>query len=294
MGNNVKKKKKEKTVDISELTITAKYLQSSNNDVQKALEQLVLNVNSMAAQTADVIEKNRDLLSDVTDHLDGVLSDNLNLTQAEEIQEIMRIEEELSSQFDKKIQQLVFPESEEELDEKKRILIRRENELRQREKELEKEIQNRALEDGEETLKETASANELLQSALKKAEKVFDQNKITRFVYSTISKFQGEFTEKHAMQEVDYLSKLFLETIEPFQQTKNVAERGGKNHKIVVNTFSDACYQDLFFFFFKYYYELQEMYKEEGNIPSMAEELARIFKSRGKNARKIIANMQRR
>ncbi len=294
MGNERKTQEKEEPLDILELTTTVKYLNCSSNNVQKAVEQVVLNVHSMAAQTAELIQKNRDLLSDVTDHLDGILSSHLNITQTEEIKEIIRIGEELSGQFDKKIQQLVFSGSGQVLDEKKRILARRESELKRREKELEKEIHKRVMAVREDSCQEVASANELLLNTLKKTETVLDQKKITRFVYSTISKFQGEFTAEHVMLDVDYLSKLFLQTIKPFQQTKKVVEKGGKCHEIVVNTLSDSRYQDLFFFFCKYYYELLDLYKKEGRIPPVADEETRIFKSREKNVRNIIANMQKR
>ncbi len=292
MSNKGKEQKKETAGDISELPTVVKYLNCSNIYVQRAVEQLIMNVHSMATQTAGVIQRNRELLSDATDHLDGILSGQLNMTQAEEIQEIIRIGEELSGHFDKKIQQLVFPESVQDLDEKKRMLIRQECKLRQWEKELEKE--KRISEVGEHTHQELASANKLLLSALKKTERVFDQNKISRFVYSTILKFQWEFTAQHVRRDADYLSRLFLQTIEPIQQTEKVAKRGGKDHRMVVNTFSDSCYDDLFSFFCKYYYELLELYEEKGSIPSTADEVNRIFKNKGEDAGTVIANTQKR
>jgi len=273
---------------------TSKYLQSENEILKRAVEKVTLTVHASANQAMMAIEKNRDQISDATDHLDGIFVSTLNISQAAEIVEISKIGEELSSYFDKAVHQRAFKDFSDELRRQVKELEDREKDLKSKEERLEKTIASRLAAAEAKIIKESTSSRGLLESALQKAEKVFDQNKITRFAYSTISRFQNEFGRVHDVRDVEYITKLFQETIEPFQKTKMVADRDGKLIKIIINSFSESCYQDLFFFFYKYYNELLEIYEEEKEIPSTAEELARIFKSKQKDAEDIIANMRKR
>ena len=93
---------------------------------------------------------------------------------------------------------------------------------------------------------------------------------------------------------MEYVTKLFQETIGPFQKTKMVSDRDGNLIKIVVNSFTESCYKDLFFFFYTYFNELVEMFERDRQIPSTADELARIFKSRQRDVEEIISNMDKR
>jgi len=273
---------------------TSKYLQSDNEVIRRAVENVTLTVHASANQAMMTIEKNREQVSDATDHLDGVFVSSLKISQAAEIVEISKIADELSAYFDKAVHQRAFKNFSKELRDQVRELEEQQKDLKRREERLESTIAARLAAAEAQIIKESTSSRGLLESALQKAEKVFDQNKITRFAYSTISRFQSEFERVHDVRDVEYITKLFQETIEPFQKTKMVADKDGKLIKIIINSFTESCYQDLFFFFYKYYNELLEIYEEEKEIPATAKELARIFKSKHKDAEDIIANMHRR
>jgi hypothetical protein len=273
---------------------TSKYLKSDNQVVRQAVEKVALTVHASANQAMMSIEKSRERISDATDHLDGVFVSSLQISQAAEIVEINKIGEELSVYFDKAVHQRAFKNFSDELLTQVKELEERERNLKRREDRLEKTIADRLAAAEAQIIKESTSSRGLLESALQKAEKVFDQNKITRFAYSTISRFQNEFETVHDVRDVEYITKLFQETIEPFQKSKMVTDKNGKLIKIIVNSFTESCYQDLFFFFYKYYNELLELYEQEKEIPSTATELARIFKSKHRDAEDIIASMHKR
>lgn len=273
---------------------TSKYLQAQNEVLRRAVEKVASTVHSSANQAMKTIEKNRERISDATDYLDGVFVSTIEISQAAEITEISTIGEELNGYFDKAVHQRAFKNYSNELRAQIKELEQREKNLKRKEERLEQTIANRLAAAEAKIIRESTSARGLLESALQKAEKVFDQNKITRFAYSTISKFQHEFGKSHDVRDVEYITKLFQETIEPFQKTKMVADKNGKLIKIVVNSFTESCYQDLFFFFYKYYNELLEIFETEKEIPSTATELARIFKSKQRDAEEIIATMHKR
>lgn len=96
-----------------------------------------------------------------------------------------------------------------------------------------------------------------------------------------------------AQGEIEHVTRLFQQTIEPFQTTKMIADKNGKLTKVITNSFSEDCYQDLFLFFFKYYNELFDLYEANEQLPSTADELARIFRKKRKSAAQIIAQMHR-
>lgn len=273
---------------------TSKYLKSDNQVVRQAVEKVALTVHASANQAMMSIEKSRERISDATDHLDGVFVSTLQISQAAEIVEITKIGDELSAYFDKAVHQRAFKNFSDELLTQVKQLEDREKNLKRREEKLEKTIADRLAAAEAQIIKESTSSRGLLESALQKAEKVFDQNKITRFAYSTISRFQSEFDTVHDVRDVEYVTKMFQETIEPFQKSKMVTDKNGKLIKIIVNSFTESCYQDLFFFFYKYYNELLEVYEQEKEIPSTASELARIFKSKQRDAEDIIASMHKR
>jgi hypothetical protein len=273
---------------------TSKYLKSENEFLKKAVEKVTLTVHAAANQSMMAIEKNRERISDATDHLDGVISAALNISQAAEIVEINKIESELNAYFDKAVHQRAFKHFNKGLDQQIRDLEEREKDLKRREDQLEKTIQSRLAAAEAKIIRESTSSRGLLESALQKAEKVFDQNKITRFAYSTISRFQNEFERVHDVRDVEYITRLFQETIEPFQKTKMVTDKDGKLIKIIINSFTESCYQDLFFFFYKYYNELTEIYDKEKELPATAQELSRIFKTKQMDAEAIISTMYKR
>ena len=273
---------------------TSKYLKSDNQVVRQAVEKVALTVHASANQAMMSIEKSRERISDATDHLDGVFVSTLQISQAAEIVEITKIGDELSAYFDKAVHQRAFKNFSDELLTQVKQLEDREKNLKRREEKLEKTIADRLAAAEAQIIKESTSSRGLLESALQKAEKVFDQNKITRFAYSTISRFQSEFDTVHDVRDVEYVTKMFQETIEPFQKSKMVTDKNGKLIKIIVNSFTESCYQDLFFFFYKYYNELLEVYEQEKEIPSTASELSRIFKSKQRDAEDIIASMHKR
>ncbi len=284
----------ETTTRLAGAETTTKYLQADNDVLKRAVEQVTLTVHASANQAMMEIEKSRERISDATDHLDGVFVNAINISQAAEIVEITKIAEELNTYFDKTVHQRAFKDLSEDIREQIHNLEEREKELKKKEERLEKTIASRIAAAEAKIIRESTSSRGLLESALQKAEKVFDQNKITRFAYSTISRFQNEFEKVHDVRDVEYITKLFQETIEPFQKSKMVADKDGKLIKIIINSFTESCYQDLFFFFYKYYNELLEIYEKEKEIPSTAIELARIFKSKQKDAEDIIASMHKR
>ena len=285
---------KNSTLRLTGAPTTAKYLKSENQTIRQAVEKVAMTVHASANQAMMSIEKSRERISDATDHLDGVFSSSLQISQAAEIVEITKIGEELSVYFDKAVHQRAFKSFSQDLLAQVKKLEEREKQLKHKEEKLEKTIAERIAVAEAQIIKESTSSKGLLESALQKADKVFDQNKITRFAYSTISRFQSEFESVHDVRDVEYITKLFQETIEPFQKSKMVTDKSGKLIKIIVNSFTESCYQDLFFFFYKYYNELLEIYEEEKEIPSTADELSRIFKSKQRDAEDIIASMHKR
>ncbi len=285
---------KQPTARLAGAHTASTYLTSKNESLKRAVEKVTLSVHAAANQAMMAIEKSRERISDATDHLDGVFVSTLNISQAAEIVEINKIEDELNAYFDKAVHQRAFKNFSSDLHEQVKDLEERERDLKRREEQLEKTIAARMAAREAQIIRESTSSKGLLESALQKAEKVFDQNKITRFAYSTISRFQNEFVKVHDVRDVEYITKLFQETIEPFQKTKMVADKDGKLIKIIINSFTESCYQDLFFFFYKYYNELLEIYEKEKEIPTTANELARIFKSKQKDAEEIIANLHKR
>ncbi|MBE0582880.1 MAG: hypothetical protein IH612_03865, partial [Desulfofustis sp.] len=173
-----------------------------------------------------------------------------------------------------------------------REMEKRETEVREREQDIERIIRKRVSELRDQILRDSTTAKGFFESALTKAEKVFDQNKITRFAYSAISVFQEEFFDLQGSNDVEQITKLYQRAIEPFQITKMVMDKDGKLKKVVTNQFTEACSQDLFLFFYKYYNELLEIYQTEGELPSSADELARIFHKKKKDISEIISDMQ--
>jgi len=273
-------------------TITA-YLESDNAAVREAVATVISTVQTSANLAAQTILENRERVSDLTDHLDGVLRGALKLSQSEEIREIACIADELDTYYDHLVSRKAFPRLLAELNERLARLEAREQELQQKETQLEKIIHRRIADAEARVKEESTNSNWLLESALQKSEKVLDQNKITRFVCATISRFQEEFERIRSGRDVEHVTRLFQQTIEPFQTTRMVADKDGKLTKIVTNSFSEDCYQDLFLFFYKYYNELLDIYEANQQLPSTAEELARIFRQKSKGAEEIIAEMHR-
>ena len=288
------------SADLLELATTSKYLNSQNSTVKRAVEQVVLSVQAVAKQALTSIERSREQISDMTDHLDGILSSALKISQAVEIAEIAKIGDELSDYFDASLQKKGFKDDEalktitfeppaETLRDRQADLEARETELKRREKQLEKTISARVADAEKQLVKDKLSSKKLLESALQNADMVFDQNKIIRFAYATVSQMQREFKTGRKVCDIDHITKMFHKTINPIHKkpTTNTIRRS------TGNTLSDSCYQDLFIFFFRYYNELMEIYEEKGEIPSSEDEQNRLFKSKQKNAQDIIFNMRR-
>lgn len=269
------------------------YLESENDRVRDAVATVISTVQSAASLSLQAIRDNRERLSDATDHLDGLFSQTVNMSQSEEIVELGLIAEELDSYYSQIVSHKAFPELFQELEERIVQLEAREIALQQKEAQLEKIIHQRVADAEARVKEESTSSKGLFESALQKSEKVFDQNKITRFVCSTISRFQDEFERIRSGRDVEHVTRLFQQTIEPFQTTKMVADKNGKLTKVITNSFSEDCYQDLFLFFFKYYNELMDIYESSKELPSTADELARIFRKKRKGAEQIIAQMHR-
>lgn len=271
-----------------------KYLSTDNPFVKQAVEKIASAVQAAAIHAIQTVQKDRENISDTTDYLDGVLTDHLGVSLVEEIQDISALGQELEDFFDKTVFRQAFPDSYEEIEDKLEQVRIREEILQNKETELEAIIKEKVAE-AEKKIKQSATTSKVLfESALQKADKVIDQNKITRFVCSTISRFQDEFEHLQKTRDVEHVTKIFQDTIEPFQLTKVVADKDGKLTKIIINSFTEDCYQDLFFFFYRYYNELMDIYEGEGELPSTAEELARIFKKKKKGAEQIIAQMHAR
>jgi hypothetical protein len=278
----------------SETKTISRYLDAENAMVKTAVAAVASAVQAAANQSVQAILKSRERISDATDHLDGVFEDELHLSQTEEIQEISAIASEFDAYFDQTVSRQAFPDFFQDLQERIAQLDQKEKELKKKEEQLEKIIHARVADAEARVKQESTTSKGLFESALQKSERVFDQNKITRFVCSTISRFQDEFERIRTDRDVEHVTRLFQETIEPFQTTKVVADKDGKLTKIITNSFSDDCYQDLFLFFYKYYNELIDIFEAEKQLPSTADELARIFRKKRKSAEQIIARMHKR
>jgi len=268
------------------------YLAADNDRIKKIVGMVAYNVTAAAKQAAQVLINDRDRVSDVTDHLDGEFMAELDMDQADEIKVISTIGNELQRYFDNTVMKLAFKNFNEELLRQIRNMEKREVEIREREQDIERIIKKRIAELREQILRDSTTARGFFESALTKAEKVFDQNKITRFAYSTISVFQEEFFELQGSTDVEHITKLYQRAIEPFQITKMVMDKDGRLKKVITNQFSEDCSQDLFLFFYKYYNELLEIHQSEGELPSTADELARIFQKKKKDIADIISDMQ--
>ena len=278
----------EKLVDYPHLS---KYLQVDNARVRNAVGKLAATVHASANQANQGIQRNRQSISDAADYLDGVLMTELAFSQAEELLAIAAIEKELSSFFEQVVLDQAFSGLGQEMESQRQSLAGREEELRRKEEELDRIISIRVAEAEAKVKREITTSRGLLESASTKTDNIFEQNKITRFACATISRFQEEFVKLQDSRDVEQATRLFQETVEPFQTTRMTTNKEGKLVKVVVSSFCDACYQDLFFFFYKYYNELIEMYEKEQKLPGIADELARIFSKKPKGAEEIIAEI---
>ena len=240
----------------SEFPVLNKHLNSENARLRSVAESMANNVIAAVNQSTETIKKNRERISDAADHLDGEFIAELQISQKEEIEEIARIEDEMRVLYDRSIWLQEFQHLDKELLAQVRRVEKKAEELRAKEADIEKIIYARVADVKERIREESTSSRGLFKSALSKAPKVFDQNKITRFVYATISRFQEDFNKIQDITDVEYVTKLFQETIQAFQKTRTVTDRNGKYVTIVINAFSEECYQDLFLFFYKYYNEL--------------------------------------
>ena len=268
-----------------------KFLTSRNRKVKKAVSNIASTVQAAAVHSIQTVRNDRDRISDTTDHLDGVLASELHLSLAEEIKAISDLAEELEDFFDNAVLKQTFPDIFGKIETKLLLLRKREEQVITKEAELERIIREKVADAEKRAKLESTTSKGLFESALQKADKVIDQNKITRFVCSTISRFQEEFEHIQKTRDVEYVTRLFQDTIEPFQITKVIADKEGKLTKIIINSFTEDCFQDLFFFFYKYYNELMDTYEAEGELPAIAAELSRIFRKKKKNAEQIIAQM---
>lgn len=271
----------------------SKYLAAENDRIKKIISMVAYNVTAAAKQAAQALVRDRDRVSDVADHLDGEFIRELEVDQVTEIEEISKINVELESYFNNTIMKLAFKNFNTSLLKQLRELEQKEAVLREREQNIEKIVNKRISELREQITRDSTTARGFFESALSKAEKVFDQNKITRFAYSTISIFQEEFFDLQGTHDVEYVTKMYQKAIEPYQITKMVMDRDGKLKKVVSNQFTEECSQDLFMFFFKYYNELLDLFHEVGEMPPVADELARIFQRKKKDVSEIISDMQR-
>lgn len=263
------------------------YLKSDHDEVRRAFTKLTSTVHAAANQSIQNIQRNRERISEATDHLDGVLIRELDFSQAEEIKEIALIAHELDRYFDEAICRKglirLFKEVEDRV-----------ARLEEREAHLEQIIRQRVSDAEQKAKIESTTSKGLFESALAKADTIVDQNRITRFVCSTISRFQEEFELIQSATDVEHLTRIFQETIEPFQTTKLVAGKDGRLVKVTANSFPEDCYQDLFLFFYKYYNELMDLYDANNELPSTADELSRIFKKRKKGVEQIISEIRQR
>ncbi|THB71414.1 MAG: hypothetical protein D6B25_18525 [Desulfobulbaceae bacterium] len=271
----------------------SKYLSVENDRIRKIVGMVAYNVTAAAKQAAQALIKDRDRVSDVADHLDGEFIAELEVEQAVEIQEIAKISSELERYFDTSIIKLAFKNFDTSLLKRVRDLEKKEQSLRDRERDIEQIITKRVAELREQITRDSTTARGFFESAVSKAEKVFDQNKITRFAYSTISIFQEEFFDLQGTHDVEHITKLYQKAIEPYQITKMVMDKDGKLKKVITNQFTEDCSQDLFMFFYKYYNELLEIYHNEGELPPTADELSRIFEKKKKGVSEIISDMHK-
>ncbi len=272
----------------------SKYLGSDSDRLKKIIGMVAYNVTAAAKQAAQALIRDRERVSDVADHLDGEFIRELEMDQVAEIEEIARINSELEHYFNNTIMKLAFKNFNISLLKQQRELEKKEAELREREQGIEKIVKKRISELREQITRDSTTARGFFESAVSKAEKVFDQNKITRFAYSTIAIFQEEFFDLQGTHDVEHVTKLYQKAIEPYQITKMVMDKDGKLKKMVTNQFTEECSQDLFLFFYKYFNELLEIYHNNGELPPVADELARIFQKKKKDISEIISEMQRK
>lgn len=270
----------------------SKYLAQDNDRIKKIVGMVAYNVTAAARQAAQVLISDRERVSDATDHLDGEFISELNMGQATEIEEINKIGNELQHYFDNTIMKLAFQNYGKEVQKQLLDLENRETVFRKREQEFEQAVEERVGQVRIEINKESGSAKSFFETALAKAERMFDQNKMTRFAYATISIFQDEFFQLEGSNDVVRITNLYERVIEPFQVTKMVMDQEGNLKKVTTNPFSEECCQDLYMFFYKYYNELLDIYRKDATLPSTADELIRIFQKKKRDVEEIIADMQ--
>ncbi len=274
-------------------TIT-RYLDSDNETIHNIVALAANNVLKAAHQSIESLEEHFSFISDVADHLDNKFVEELGFTQADEINEINKLENEFFHYYNDIIWKTQFGKINKELMEKAFRLENLEKELLEKEAKLEEAVRDRVAE-AEDNMKEIGtSSRHFLNRALNKAVKVVDQNKVTRFACSTISMFHEEFTRIVGDVDVNLITQMFQETIEPFQSTRVITDKDGNKIKVVNNTFPEECYHELFFFFYTYYKELLGVYSEEENLPSIEDELVRIFQKRKMDAADIIKDVYKK
>ncbi len=285
MKNTKRIKVHTKTID--------KYLSVENRDVQTALGKIVSAVQAAASQSIETIQREREIISDVSDYLDGVLSQHLNISQIEELRDITLLSQELEVFFNRIVFRRALPDLYEEFIEKDEQLKTLEKNLEEQETiETELSVSKQNFEEPlEDPVHYSTTSKGLFENAFKRAEKVIEQNKITRFVSSTVFRFYEEFDQLEKNRDISYISKLFQETIEPFQFNKVGTSDDGKITKFTENGFSKESYQNLFLFFYRYYNELLDIYEQKQKLPSANEELDRIFRKKTKGIEKIISQM---
>ena len=186
----------------------SKYLDADNDRLKKIIGMVAYNVSAAAKQASQALVRDRERVSDVADHLDGEFIRELEVDQVTEIEEIARINSELEQYFNNTIMKLAFKNFNLSLLKQLRELEKKEGELREREQSIEKIVNKRISELREQITRDSTTARGFFESALSKAEKVFDQNKITRFAYSTISVFQEEFFDLQGTHDVEQVTKL--------------------------------------------------------------------------------------
>ena len=235
----------------------SKYLAKDNDRIRKIVGMVAYNVTAAARQAAQVLINDRERVSDVTDHLDGEFISELNMEQATEIREITKIGYELQHYFDTTIMKLAFKNYGKEVKKQLQELEQKEAEIREKEQDIERIVNERVAVLRRQITRDVSSARGFFESALAKAEKVFDQNKMTRFAYATISNYQEEYYNLQGSNDISRITRLYERTIEPFQVTKMVMNKDGSLKKVTTNPFSEECCQDLFMFFYKYYNELK-------------------------------------
>jgi len=271
----------------------SKYLAADNARLRKIVGMVACNVTAAAKQAAQALITARDRVSDVADHLDGEFITELKVAQAVEIEEIAKISSELERYFDNTIMELAFKQYDTILLERARDLKRKEQSLWERERDIEQVIARRTAELRAQITRESNTARGFLERALAQAEKVFEQNKITRFAYATISIFQEAFFDLGSSHDVAHIARLYQQAVEPYQITRMVMDNDGKLKKMITNQFTQTCTQDLFMFFYRYYQEVLEIYHQEGTYPPIADELSRIFDKKKKGVSEIISAMHK-